>query len=127
MKWPQLVKPWACCTPVILRLTSGTGEDGTPVERAMIETLCSFSEKQKQVLDAERRMVTLEGTLLFPGDIAPDLAELTGTVEIGGRRWNIFRCSWPVSRSSWMMCFWTIWKHLFRIRQWPRWKRFGEK
>lgn len=93
MKWPELVQPWACKTPVIVRLTGGIGEDGAPVERPPIETLCSFSEKQKQVLDAQRRMVTLEGTLLFSGDLAPDMAALTGAVEIGGRRWDIYRAS----------------------------------
>ena len=93
MKWPELVQPWACKTPVTVRLTGGIGEDGAPVELAPIETLCSFSEQQKQVLDAQRRMVTLEGTLLFPGNLAPDAAELAGTVEIGGRRWDIYRAS----------------------------------
>lgn len=90
-KWPGLVKPWACKTPVVVRLTEGAGEDGAPVELAPIEALCSFSEKQRQVLDAQRRMVTLEGALLFPGDLAPGAAELAGTAELGGRRWDIYR------------------------------------
>lgn len=93
MKWPELVKPWVCRVPVKVRLTGEIGEDSAPVELPPIETQCSFSEKQKQVLDAQRRMVTLEGMLLFPGDIAPDVAELAGTVEIGGRRWTIYRGS----------------------------------
>lgn len=93
MKWPDLVKPWACRVPVTVRLAGGIGEDGAPVELPPIETLCSFSEKQKQVLDAQRRMVTLEGALLFPGDLAPDVPELAGTVELEGRRWSIYRGS----------------------------------
>lgn len=93
MRWPELVQPWACKTPVTVRLTGGIGEDGAPMERPPIETLCSFSEKQKQVLDAQRRLVTLEGTLLLPGDLAADMAELTGTVEIDGHRWDIYRAS----------------------------------
>lgn len=93
MKWPDLVKPWACKVPVTVRLIGEIGEDSAPTEHDPIETMCSFSEKQKQVLDAQRRMVTLEGTLLFPGDLAPDVAELAGTVEINGRRWTIYRGS----------------------------------
>ncbi len=91
MKWPSLVKPWACKIPVTVQLIGGTGEDGAPIELPPIETRCSFDERQRQVLDAQRRMVTLEGALLFPGDLAPELAELTGTVEIEGRRWDIYR------------------------------------
>lgn len=93
MKWPELVQPWACKTPVTVRLTGGIGEDGEPIERPPIKTMCSFNEKQKQAVDAQRRLVTLEGTLLFSGDLAPDMAELTGTVEISGRRWDIYRGS----------------------------------
>lgn len=91
MKWPELVKPWACKVPVTVRLTGGAGEDGAPVERQPLETLCSFDERQRQVLDAERRMITLEGTALFPGDLAPEEADLTGIVEIAGRRRVIYR------------------------------------
>lgn len=93
MRWPQLVKPWACKTAVTVRLTGEAGEDGAPVEIAAIETVCSFNEKQKRVLDEKRQMVTLEGTLLFAGDLAPDVPELAGTVETGGRRWTIYRAS----------------------------------
>lgn len=91
MKWPSLVKPWACRVPAMVRLTGGVGEDGAPIERPAVEALCSFDERQRQVLDAQRRMITLEGTALFPGDLAPDATELAGSVEIGGRRWEIYR------------------------------------
>lgn len=91
MKWPSLVKPWACRVPAVVRLHGGAGEDGAPIEREAVEALCSFDERQRQVLDAERRLMQLEGTALFPGDLAPDVAELTGSVEIGGRRWEIYR------------------------------------
>ena len=30
MKWPQLVKPWACKVPITITLTDGIGEDGAP-------------------------------------------------------------------------------------------------
>jgi hypothetical protein len=77
--------------PITVCLTDGVGEDGAPVELPPIETMCSFDEKQRQILDAQRRMVTLEGTVLFPGDLAPDVAVLAGTVSLLGRRWDIHR------------------------------------
>lgn len=91
MKWPSLVKPWACKVPVAVRLEGPLGEDGAPVAGQEIVTKCSYSEKQRQVLDAQRRMVQLQGTVFFSGDLAPGVAALTGTVEVQGGSWNIFR------------------------------------
>ncbi len=93
MKWPSLVAPWACKTQVTVYLESEIGEDGAPVEREPIQTLCSFSEQQRQILTADRQLVTLNGTLLFPGDLAPDCPKLAGTVEVCGNRWNIHKAS----------------------------------
>lgn len=93
MKWPSLVAPWVCKTPVTVVLEGEIGEDGAPVEHKPIQTLCSFSEQQRQILTADRQLVTLNGTLLFPGDFAPDCPKLAGTVEVYGNRWNIYKAS----------------------------------
>lgn len=93
MKWPALVQPWACRVPVTVHLTGAMGEDGTETELACIVTQCSFDEKQHQILDARRQLIRLQGTLLFPGDIAPETAELKGTVELLGRTWKIYQGS----------------------------------
>ncbi len=91
MKWPQLVQPWACQVPATVHLTGAMGEDGTETELACIHTKCSFDERQRQVLDAQRQLVRLEGKLLFPGDIFPDASELKGSVELLGRSRKIYR------------------------------------
>lgn len=93
MKWPNLVQPWACQVLATVHLTGDLGEDGAEKELASIHTRCSFDEKQRQILDARRQLVHLEGTLLFPGDIAPDVVELKGSVEILGHSWKIYRGS----------------------------------
>lgn len=92
MKWPRLVVPWACRVPVTLRLVQGDGEDGAPIEARPIHTLCSLDERQRQVLDKERRMVRLAAVLLFDGDPAPGMAEIAGRAELAdGRCWDILR------------------------------------
>lgn len=91
MKWPKLVQPWMCSEKIEIYLTHGLGMDGVPAQSAVIHTTCNFSEKMRQVLDAERRLVTLEGTVLINGDIAPDTAQLSGWVSLRGVRREIFR------------------------------------
>lgn len=93
MKWPSLVAPWACKTPVAVYPESEIGEDGAPIAREPIQALCSFSEQQRQILTADRQLVTLNGTLLFPGDLAPHCPKLAGTVEVYGNRWTIHKAS----------------------------------
>lgn len=71
MKWPQLVPASVCTTPIRVVVTDGINEDGTPKQVTVYDGMCNYSEKSKNVLDAERRLITLEATALIPGDIAP--------------------------------------------------------
>lgn len=82
MKWPQLVPGSVCRTPVEVRITNGIDEDGTPKVVAVWSGKCNYSEKQKQIFDAERRLIVLEATALFPGDIFPGREKLEGEVLI---------------------------------------------
>ena len=60
MKWPELVPDSVCTIPVKIQF-----------------------EKSKQVLDQERRLVQLQATALFNGDIAPGL-DISGEAVING-------------------------------------------
>lgn len=82
MRWPKLVPPSVCRVPVQVWLTEGLEEDGAPAERLVFEGLCNYSEKARQVLDAERRLVRLEAVALMDGDIAPGMEQLEGYVRI---------------------------------------------
>ena len=95
MKWPQLVPESSCHTPITVNITDGITEDGAPNVAATWTGNCNYSEKQKQVLDAQRRLITLEATALFPGDIFPEHEKLEGEVVLGGGSitWTIYRGS----------------------------------
>jgi hypothetical protein len=95
MKWPQLVPESSCHTPIVVSITDGITEDGAPNVVGTWSGNCNYSEKQKQILDAERRLITLEATALFPGDIFPDQEKLEGKVVLGGGSiaWTIYHGS----------------------------------
>lgn len=74
----------------------GISEDGEPLEAFKLDTKCVFVDKAKQVMDAEKHLIRLEGQLILDGDIAPDLSIIaTGTVTINDREYKIYRCSRP--------------------------------
>ena len=89
MRWPQLVKPWACKVPITITLTDGIGEDGAPKTAATVETLCSCNGKGGWSVDERRQMVRYTCTALIPGDIAPGLKNLTGWAELQGKQLTI--------------------------------------
>lgn len=63
--------------------------DGEPSEDVMFNDLAIYDEKQRQVLDAERRLVMLSGKVIIEGDIAPNKV-IEGHVAIGGDTKAIF-------------------------------------
>ena len=93
MKWPKLVTEKVCKVPVVVHFTQGVGEDSAPLEVKTVETRCNYSEKSRQVLDAQRRLVRLEASALFPGDLAPELPQLEGWVEVMGVSREIYQAA----------------------------------
>lgn len=78
-------------------VTLGTGQDayGNPAGLT-ITGRCRLVEKAEQRLDAERRLISLKGTVYLSGDIAPSLPVIEGgTVLIGGRTWGIYSADRP--------------------------------
>ena len=93
MNWPSLV-PKACChTPVVVSFVDGVDVDGVEQVVKQWSGNCNYSEQQKQTLDAERRLIVLEATALFAGDIAPGQVEISGFVVVNGIRREIYRAS----------------------------------
>lgn len=90
MKWPELVPDRVCTTPITVSLTHGINQDGSPKEVTLFSGNCNYAEKQKEVLDAERRLVTLSATALFNGDIAPSAKTLLGFATVFGVRRVVF-------------------------------------
>ncbi|MBY0756514.1 hypothetical protein K5V21_13775 [Clostridium sardiniense] len=84
---------WILNTPVQIYQTF-INEDGEPVEDLIYDGLCNYNEKSRQTLDAERRLVTLSGTVIVEGDINPDKL-IEGYIKIGELKKDIYKSSRP--------------------------------
>ena len=84
---------WILVTPVKIYQTE-INEDGEPVETLLYDGLCNYSEKSKQTLDAERRLISLSGKVIIKGDINPGKL-IEGYIQIGEIKRDIFRSSRP--------------------------------
>ena len=77
-------------------IEDGITEDGEPNRILDFEGKCIFVDKAKQIMDAEKHIIRLEGQLIIDGDIAPSLPTLaTGSATVNGRVYKIYRCSRP--------------------------------
>ena len=87
MKYPCLVPKKFCKTPIKVTIfQEGISEDGEPLKAIEIDTKCNYQDKAKTVLTAEQKLIRIEGTVLIPGDIAPD-----GEVKVFEGKRNIYK------------------------------------
>ena len=89
MKYPCLVPKRLCKTDISVHLESEELDNqGSPKYTTDLELKCNFQDKAKTLLTAEKKLVQITGTAMFPGDIAPDFPTLSGgTVTVfGGER-----------------------------------------
>lgn len=84
MKYPQLVPDKVCHTSVMVYADDGLNRDGSPKRDIIFEGKCYYEEKTKQVLSADKTLITLSGAVFFNGDIAPEKDVIHGKVEIIG-------------------------------------------
>lgn len=98
MKWPQLVPPLACCTPITVRLQTGLNLDGSPKRETVYEGKCNYSERSRQVVNAERQLIQLNARALIPGDIAPG-RDISGEVAVHGAGAETVRIIYSASRA----------------------------
>lgn len=87
MKYPCLVPKRLCKTDICVHLESETINNlGEPDLALTLHLKCNFQDSAKTVLTAEKKLVQISGTALFPGDIAPEWPALSGgTVTIFGQ------------------------------------------
>ena len=79
MKYPCLIQKQFCKTPVHVHLESEELNNlGAPKYVFDADLMCNFQDKTKTILTAEKKLVQVTGTAMFPGDIAPDLPSLSG-------------------------------------------------
>ena len=91
MKYPCLVPKRLCKTDIKVHLESeNTNEYGEPEKVLDLDLKCNFQDKAKTILTAEKKLIQITGTALFPGDIAPDFPTLSGgTVTVFGEERRI--------------------------------------
>ena len=91
MKFPSLVRPRFCKTPVSVTLYGeGLSEDGAPLVVCVGEFKCNYQDKAKTVLSAQKKTVECSGVILINGDIAPNSSTISGGyVVINGVKRNI--------------------------------------
>lgn len=79
MKYPCLVPKRLCKTEISLEFDrEGLNEYGEPLDPVRYSGVCNYQDKAKTVLTAEKKLVEITGTALFPGDICPDLPVIPG-------------------------------------------------
>lgn len=91
MKYPCLVPKRLCKTDTCVHLESEEINNlGEPERTLTLYLKCNYQDTAKTVLTAEKKLIQVSGTALFPGDIAPDWPTLSGgTVTIFGQNRRI--------------------------------------
>lgn len=86
MRYPCLVPKKLCKTEIHVHLESEELTNlGEPKYTADLDLTCNFQDRAKTILTAEKKLVQITGTALFPGDIAPEMPSLSGgTVTVLG-------------------------------------------
>lgn len=95
MKYPCLVPKRLCKTDICLKLDQeGLTEYGEPLEPFAYSGTCNYQDKAKTILTAEKKLVEITGSALFPGDICPELPVISGgSAEIFGVRRRVLQGS----------------------------------
>lgn len=86
MRYPCLVKKNLCKVEITCEFEQeGLNKYGEPLPTIRYSGKCNYQDKAKTVRTAEKKLVQITGTALFPGDICPDLPVISsGSVEIFG-------------------------------------------
>ncbi len=79
MKYPCLVPKRLCRTDISLVLEQeGLTEYGEPLPSFEYAGKCNYQDKAKTILTADKKLIQITGTALFPGDIYPELPVISG-------------------------------------------------
>lgn len=79
MNFPDLVPDRMCKTDITVSIESEElDENGAPIIALDTVLKCFWQGKAQKVLDTQKKLIRISGNAYFNGDIAPDLAEITG-------------------------------------------------
>lgn len=72
--------------------TEGLNEEGEPEAAKTWQGKVIFSEKARTTMNADNRIIRLEGQVIVKGDIAPDLKVISdGEVTVNDKTYQIYR------------------------------------
>lgn len=85
---------WLANTPIEVWL-EGTNTDGDYEEKIIFEGKCIYTDKAKQVLNAERQLILLSGKAVIEGSIYDSPFE--GYVKVNGIKKKIYSIERPLN------------------------------
>lgn len=93
MVYPKLVRKENCKTDIhVVLYGEETTENGEPIIALDKKLKCNYQDKAKRVLTAEKVIIQLTARAYFVGDIAPDLAVISGgQVTVFGETRSIYQ------------------------------------
>lgn len=93
MKYPCLIPKQFCKTEIKIEIDrEGLDKYGEPLETVKWSGMCSYQDKGRTVLTADKKLIQLSGTALIPGDIAPELPIIPGgTISVFGEERTIYQ------------------------------------
>lgn len=75
----------------IVLYASELDENGAPVAVHDAEHQCIWSDKRRRTVDAEKRIIELEGSIIVDGDVAPSVKTADGYAVIYGEKLKIYK------------------------------------
>ena len=79
MRYPCLILKSVCKTKISLTIyKEGISEDGEPQTAVEYSGFCNYQDSAKTVLTSEKKLVQISAQAYFIGDIAPELAVISG-------------------------------------------------
>ncbi|GAB6170082.1 hypothetical protein JCM1393_25420 [Clostridium carnis] len=85
---------WLANTPIEVCF-EGTNADGDYEEKSIYKGMCNFTDKTKQVLNAEKQLITLSGKAVIEGPIYNGPFE--GYVKVNGIKKKIYSIERPLN------------------------------
>lgn len=86
MRYPCLVDKRKCKTDIHVEIErEGVDNYGEPFPAVTFDGKCNYQDTAKTIRTAEKKLIEISGTALFPGDIVPELPVISdGTVKVFG-------------------------------------------
>ena len=86
---------WLANTPIEVWY-EGTNQDGDYIEETVFDGKCIYTNKSRQIMNAERQLITLSGKVVIEGDICPS-KPFEGYILINNTKKAIYNSEKPLN------------------------------